>query len=110
LATANKEYNGNLAFNRCDKRGNGFVVTLKVRRSKEHGARTSASGRHGPYASWEAHRDFMLALYDLAPGAWIDSKMASYHGVEGFRENFPETRYHQVGSMMQPVSFGELTV
>jgi len=42
---------------------------------------------------WHGHRDFMRALFALAPDAEIRSAMATYKGSDNFEQTFGFTRY-----------------
>lgn len=88
----------------------GMRFRLGVFDSRKHGARTSASGRHTPSASWEAHRDFLRALFAIVPDAVVYTSLATYRGAENFEETFPETAHRNVGSMYNPVTMRQLTI
>ena len=106
LATVNQSYDGNVIFNRFDTERNGKInFTLRVRDSKGPGARRSHTGRRIPAACWHVHRDFMTALFDLAPDAVLRSCRACYKGKAGFERDFPATGYANIGSMMQPLAY-----
>lgn len=63
------------------------------------------SGERKAYAvCWHGHRDFMFKLFELDPNARLQTAMADYRGMEGFRATYPETAHKNVGSMMFPVS------
>jgi len=83
-------------------KGRRVSFTIRTRDSYKHGSRTSASGRHMPKASWEAHRDVMRALFDVWPEASLRTALATYVGKEGFERDFPATANHNVGSNYQP--------
>jgi hypothetical protein len=105
LAAANKDYNGNLCWNRFEPKGKSINFTLRVKSSHALGARISFSGRHIPSACWHAHRDFMREVFELAPDAVLTSCRAQYEGKAGFEANYPKTGAINIGSMMQPMSF-----
>jgi len=107
----NAEYKDNIIFqNKPEKTSHGIKATLRVRDSHAYGARTSWQGRHGPYASWEAHRDFIRALFKLVPNASVKTGMALYRGNEDFEAKFQETASKNVGSQIQPCTMPELSV
>ena len=104
LATANKAYDGNLTFKTFVPQNNGGVhFTLTVRDSKAPGARRSHTGRRIAAACWHAHRDFMAAIFDLAPDAVLRSYLAVYKGKSGFERDYPATGYANISSIMQPM-------
>lgn len=105
------DYDGNLCwrYDGIERKRGALCVTLQVKVTKTHGSRTSSSGRPLRSASWEAHRDFMRALFKINPDAKIKTALAYYKGSEDFEEKFPDTAYKQVGSMMCPMQFGETT-
>jgi hypothetical protein len=105
LAIANRAYDGNLQFNRFEPRAKCIGFTLRVKSSKAPGHRLSYSGRHLTAACWHAHRDFMRAIFDIAPNAVLRSCHAVYDGVAMFEANYRDTGYKNIGSMMQPLDF-----
>jgi hypothetical protein len=110
LTVANVEYRGNLAI--ADDKPIGksaYRARLVARKSREYGARTSASGRHGPFASWEAHRDFLRALFVVNPRAVVITSMARYT-AENFESVFPPTGQKNIGSMMNPCTMPQCSV
>lgn len=110
LTVANVEYRGNLAI--ADDKPIGksaYRARLVARKSREYGARTSASGRHGPFASWEAHRDFLRALFVVNPRAVVITSMARYT-AENFETVFPPTGEKNIGSHFHPVTMPQCSV
>ena len=103
-------YPAKVYFSHTSTRGRCINGVLRVRNSKLEGARMSASGRHTPSASWEAHRDFMLNLFAVNPEGRIKSSFADYRGLADFESKFLATASRNVGSVYNPVSFGELSV
>lgn len=109
--------------------------TIGVESSRGPGARRAASGRRLAAASWQAHYDVMAALFD-AGATRIASGMADYRGGDGKpalirSEGWDGRRYMRkagvyesgrrafdvlaertadlnVGSVVNPVAFGEL--
>lgn len=108
------QYHGNLVM--VDGRRAGGVRRPKIRArvtvtdSRGPGARTSWSGRHGPWASWEAYRDVLSELFYRFPDAIVRTSVATYKGSDGFEKTFPRTALRNVGSMVQPVTMPELSV
>lgn len=98
-----------LYFKFTSQRGRTISGVLRVSNSRAYGARRSASGRRMCAASWEAHRDFMRALFLVNPAGRITSALADYRGAEDFERKFTATYSHQAGSQMQPVAFGDLS-
>ena len=103
-------YPAGVFFSETSRRGKSITGVLRVRDSRKEGARMSASGRRTPAASWEAHRDFMQALFACNPDGRIKTMMADYKGIESFNREFGATYYKQVGSHYRPATFGELSV
>jgi hypothetical protein len=89
-------------------RGKLTIARLDVRDSHGPGARTSASGRHGPYACWHAYRDVLGACFWVNPEAVIRTARAVYRGRDGFTRDYPATGRVNVGSQVQPVTMPEL--
>lgn len=89
---------------------NRFRARLRVKDSREHGARLSWTGRHIPAASWEAYRDVLSAVFEQFPNARVQTSMATYRGREDFESKYPETAYVNVGSIMQPAYMRELSI
>ena len=85
-----------------------FVARLRVKDSHGPGARMSWSGRHIPATCWHAYRDVLEAMFLAYPNARAVTMMATYKGLAGFREHYPDTAYKNVGSMMQPAYMPEL--
>jgi hypothetical protein len=84
--------------------------TLRVKDSSGPGARLSAHGRKTINASWEVHRDFMWALFDVNPNGVIKTQMARYEGRDDFIDKHKATRNTPQGSRANPVAFGDLTL
>lgn len=84
--------------------------TLAVRSSFGIGARTSASGRHMPKASWQAHRDVMQAIFDQDPNAVLVTALATYNGRDDFETKFEATGERNCGSMMHPARLRDTAV
>ena len=82
--------------------------TLRVQDSRGPGAHRAASGRRTCSACWHAHFDVMQAIFLLNPDAKIVTAMARYDGIEDFLAKYRATGDWQVGSRMQPASYGDL--
>lgn len=109
---SDREYDGNVIVHPDSHKvsNNRIRARLTVKSSYEHGARMSWSGRHIRAASWHAYRDVLAELFDRYPDAIVRTAMATYKGAEGFAENYPETAYKNVGSIMSPVTMPELSI
>ena len=84
--------------------------TLDVASSFAPGARTSASGRHMPKASWQAHRDVISAIFDADPEAVLQTALATYKGRDDFLARFEATGDTNCGSQMHPVAIRDTAV
>jgi hypothetical protein len=107
LDRANERYEGNLTLNIAGRRGNALSFRLGVRSSRGRGGKVGRNGRHIAAACWHAHRDFMLALFDLAPEARLKTAVADYRGKAGFAAKFEATGRRNIGSMMEPIEYRE---
>lgn len=103
-------YPAGVYFSHTSTRSNVINGTLRVRDSFKEGARMSASGRHMPAASWEAHRDFMRALFAVNPAGRITTALADYRGADDFERKHAATANHNCGSQCQPATMAELSV
>ena len=72
------------------------------------GARRSWSGRRAPIACWHAYRDVLAELFIRYPDARVQTSMATYRGAQGFLNDFPDTAYKNIGSMMSPATMPDL--
>jgi hypothetical protein len=109
VATASEQYDGNLITVDMDQMRPGMVRgRVGVKSSREAGARTSWSGRRGPWACWHAYRDAIRAIFAVYPEAVIVTSLARYNGAEGFEATYPATAYKNVGSIMCPAYMPEL--
>jgi hypothetical protein len=84
------------------------VARLAVYDSRGPGSRTAASGRHGPYACWHAYRSVLAKVFTRYPDAVIRTRMATYRGMRGFVDNYPQTAHVNIGSAINPVTMSEL--
>ncbi|MEV0318165.1 hypothetical protein ACIBKX_07865 [Streptomyces sp. NPDC050658] len=87
-----------------------IVARLRVLNSRGPGARTSASGRHGPYSCWHAYRDVLREVFEEYPAACVRTVLATYRGVENFDKRFRATRYLDIGSAARPAFVADLCV
>lgn len=106
LAEANKAYAGNLKFRASayqtpsfQRSGKALLVTLGVRDARAPGHRVGyghllrpgAKPKRLRYACWHAHRDFLQALFTLAPTTRVKTALADYQGAAEFERLFPAT-------------------
>ena len=84
------------------------TARLAVLDSRGPGSRTTANGRHGPYACWHAYRDVLMRVFLRYPNAVIRTGIAVYRGMAGFRELYPATAHRVIGSEVNPVTMPEL--
>lgn len=89
---------------------NSITTRLRVTDSWGAGARTSASGRHGPYACWHAYRDVLAELFRTCPDATVRTAMETYWGREGFLRTYPATAHRNIGSERHPTPMTSLCV
>lgn len=115
VAAVSPEYDGNVEIHQDAKpltqgvRGpNGFRGRIRVKSSREAGARRSWSGRRTVSACWHVHRDIMVEVFNLNPSARISTSLADYRGREDFLNKYPGTAHHNIGSMMTPAYMPEL--
>lgn len=113
-AVSRREYDGNLipvdVVDLGGVRRPRIRGRIAVRDSYAYGARTSASGRHGKWASWHAYRDVLAELFLLHPRALVVTGIARYDGRQGFEDNFPRTANTNKGSVMVPAPYAFLSV
>ncbi|GAA1895091.1 hypothetical protein GCM10009753_24970 [Streptantibioticus ferralitis] len=89
---------------------NRIAARLRVADSRGAGARTAASGRHGPYACWHAYRDVLSELFREHPRAIVSTALERYRGADGFESAYPATAYRNVGSQLYPAYMPDLCV
>lgn len=92
--------------------GRGVSVKLGVPHSDHRYARKTQSGKRGPYASYEAFRDFTLSAFEN--GASKVRTITPSHNRQTlthaeFYGMLHEYRYMNIGSQMNPVSVGLLS-
>lgn len=108
LVAANAMYDNNLRIDPEYKRG-AYHTRLRAVRSGVIGTRTTPRGKRSVNASWEAHHDFLKALFDINPEAKVRTAFAYYKGKDVFYKLFPDTAYRNVGSQMYPCTMPDLT-
>lgn len=106
LSKANEQYEGNLILTEPTRSGS---IRLRTVKGGVLGSRTTVRGVKLPNASWEAHRDFLIALFEINPNASVRTKFAHYDGKEKFYELYPATGYENIGSQMEPCTMPECT-
>ncbi len=96
-------YAGNLQFKREPERSGNFLhFTITVDNTRNPGGARSSQGRRIAAACWHAHRDFMRAIFKLAPDALLITALTRYEGSAGFEHEFPYTGTQNAGSMIAP--------
>lgn len=77
LNVVNGKYDGNILFNRCERSGRRWAVTLrtkvKSKRNNDDGVKRGYSGRLTTSACWHVHGDFLDALMIIEPEVEIKS-------------------------------------
>jgi len=56
---------------------------------------------------WHGFRDFMIALYELDSNLRFVTAKATYKNKDDFYIKFPDTAYKNIGSLMNPINFGD---
>jgi hypothetical protein len=107
-----EHYAGNVIVNSQsrDAAGGNSVVRLTVTDSHGPGSRTSARGRHGPFACWHAHRDvYRAALAEFPTAKFIGGRywVVTYEAAT-FESVYRKTAHVNVGSMFSPCTMPEL--
>lgn len=114
LAAVNPKYEYNLRFNttRQKQTRNGWRIrgVLRPLNTRARGARLSGSGRYCTACSWEAHRDFMHAIFAHNPCARIKTMLADYRGAADFETKFPATADHNIGSVREPLTISDASI
>ena len=57
--------------------------------------------------SWQGHYDFMERLFTNDPMARLETSIATYDGMVGFKLEAPLTTDKNIGSIMQPLYYGD---
>ena len=55
---------------------------------------------------WHGFRDFMIAMYELDINLRFVTAQATYKNKDDFYIKFPDTAYKNIGSLMNPINFG----
>jgi hypothetical protein len=71
-------------------------------------ATSDGERRRTVVACWHAHADIMLELFERFPRATLRSALSTYRGRDDFLAKSEDTYWRNVGSLMSPVSFGDL--
>jgi len=116
LDKTNEQYEGNLEFNRLDRKGSMTYFTLRVKNSHGLGARLgypirdwktgqiTGKSRHLVSACWHAHGHFFEALLEVNKNVWIKSRGKECH-IDKSGGNWED---FDVGSLMNPCYLSEL--
>ena len=56
---------------------------------------------------WHGFRDFMIALYELDSNLRFVTAHTTYKNKDDFYIKFPDTAYKNIGSLMNPINFGD---
>lgn len=104
LSKVNERYQGNIAFERFEPNGRSVVFTLRVKSSREPGARRSFQGRRMAKACWHAHGHFFEALLAINPEVVIISKGGPGSTVDKYSGNWSDCN---IGSQCQPLMFSQ---
>jgi hypothetical protein len=103
INNVNTKHGYKIELNRADYTGKWFNFTIKSK-SKIPGARVSHSGRNIAAASWHAHGYLFDEIFALEPNAVIVSQGRKITKDQG---NWVD---QQVGSMMNPKMFSDLSI
>lgn len=87
-----------------------IVARLRVADGRGPGARTSARGRHGPYACWHAYRDVLREVFERFPQAGVRTMLEKYAGADEFADRYPATGERNIGSEFNPACLPALCV
>ena len=56
---------------------------------------------------WHGFRDFMISMYELDSNLRFVTAKATYKNKDDFYIKFPDTAYKNIGSLMNPINFGD---
>ena len=56
---------------------------------------------------WHGFRDFMIAMYELDSNLRFVTAKATYKNKDDFYIKFPDTAFKNIGSLMNPINFGD---
>jgi hypothetical protein len=103
LVNVNKRYKGNVIFKRYpEKKGRQYHFTLKVKNSREPGARIGFEGHHIRSACWHVHGNFFEEVFKLDPGATIISG-----GSLIITKDAGNWQDRNIGSIMKPLYYSD---
>ena len=55
---------------------------------------------------WHGFRDFLKSLYEIDENLRVVTAQTTYTNKENFYSTYEDTRYNNIGSMMQPIELG----
>ena len=55
---------------------------------------------------WHGFRDFLKSLYEIDENFRVVTAQTTYTNKENFYSTYEDTRYNNIGSMMQPIELG----
>ncbi|HEU04028.1 MAG TPA: hypothetical protein ENH95_02765 [Nitrosopumilus sp.] len=97
-----KPYNGNIIFNRHPEPvGKRFRFTLRVKDSRNGGARRGFDGKRMVSACWHVHGHFFECLFKVVPDAFI---ITGKHSITAILGNWVD---QNIGSMIKPLYHSE---
>ena len=73
----------------------------------EHGAENLQRYNKVSAICWHGFRDFMIAMYELDSNLRFVTAKATYKNKDDFYIKFPDTAYDNIGSLMNPINFGD---
>ena len=97
-----KLYDDNIIFNRFEKTGKRFIVTLRVKDSKGKDHRLGYTGRHLINLCWHGHGHFFDELIKINPNAEIKALGRIINKSGGNWQDI------DVGSILYPAYMSEL--
>jgi hypothetical protein len=100
LENTNKKFEDNIIFNRIEKSGFKFIVTLKVNSSSGSGARRGFTGRKMINACWHVYGVFFDECFALNPSCTIK---------QCGQKVTPENNWTDIniGSIMRPMMYSD---
>jgi len=106
LELVNEKYGDNVIWNRFEKVGKQFRVTLRVKNSHGPGARLGqtfgdSKPRHLISACWHVHGDFFDALFSVNSDAVVKTSRQTITKNNGNWEDW------NIGSIMYPLYYSE---
>lgn len=107
LKATSKRFDGNVVYNRMDRQGKNFYVTLKVANSRGKGARRGYSrdgkeGRAMIQACWHVYGVFFDELFKANPGIIVFAMGKKITTIYG---NWQDT---DVGSIAHPIKYSQM--